>query len=94
MAVVSFSGPVFGNERTAIVPTSVVDFGGFDSSMTLILRGGIHRPMELPGNFESSYLSRENVSREMLGISSKPCAAPMLSEVPLEVRRLPFLRGR
>ena len=30
---------------TANLPTNIVDFGGFDSSIILILRGGIPRPI-------------------------------------------------
>ena len=52
---------------TANLPTNIMDFRGFDSRIILILRGGIlmsvHR--EFPGKFESSNLSRDNVSREI-----------------------------
>ena len=40
---------------------------GFDSSVIFILRGGIPRPGFL-GKFESSNISRDNVSRE-IGLS-------------------------
>ena len=36
---------------TANLPTNIMDFRGFDSSMILILRGGIPRPI---GNFPES----------------------------------------
>ena len=42
-----------------------MDFIGFDSSILLIVRGGIPRPIgKFPGKFEPSNLSRDNVSRE------------------------------
>ena len=49
---------------TANLRTKILDFGGFDSCMILILRGGIPRPM-FPGNHESTNLSRDNVTREI-----------------------------
>ena len=43
---------------TANLPTNMVDFGGFDSSIMLILRGGIPRPHGgFPGRFDSSNVS-------------------------------------
>ena len=48
------SGPY---SRTANLPTNIVDFGGFDSSIILIIRGGIPRPI---GDFP------ESLSRAML----------------------------
>ena len=42
----------------------MVDFRGFDSSTILIERGGILRP-GFPRKFESSNVSRDNVSREI-----------------------------
>ena len=42
--------------------TKNLDFGGSDSSIIWILRGGIPRPMGFPGKFESSNLSRDKVS--------------------------------
>ena len=45
-------------------PTIIVDFRGFDSSIILILRGGIPTPIgDFPGKFESSNVSGDNVSR-------------------------------
>ena len=46
--------------------TKILDFGGLDSRIILILRGGIlnvHR--EFPGKSESTNLSRDNLSREI-----------------------------
>ena len=53
--------------RTANTPTNIVDFRGFDSSVILILRGGIPRFI---GNFRESLsqamlVIRDNVSREI-----------------------------
>ena len=36
------------NPGTANLRTKILDFGGFDSSRILILRGGIPRPIENP----------------------------------------------
>ena len=47
------------------LPTNIVDFGGLDSSIILIQRGGISRHREFLGNFESSNVSRDNVSKEI-----------------------------
>ena len=48
------------------VPTKILDFRGLESSMLLILRGGILSNIrELPGKFESTNLGRENLSREI-----------------------------
>ena len=52
--------------RTANLPTKIVDFGGFDSSIMLNLRGGIPRPI---GNFPESLCQAMlvgcNVSRDI-----------------------------
>ena len=53
--------------------TNIMYFRGFDSSIILIIRGGI--PMSIGdslGKFESSNLSRDNVSRE-IGRSPRGC---------------------
>ena len=43
-----------------------MDFRGFDSSAILILRGRILMSVgDFPGKFESSNVSRDNVSREI-----------------------------
>ena len=43
-----------------------MDFGGFDSNIILLLRGGILMCMgDYPGKFGSSNLNRDNVSREI-----------------------------
>ena len=47
------------------LPTNIEDFGGFDSSIILVLRGGLLMSTGFPGKFESSNLSRDNVSREI-----------------------------
>ena len=47
---------------TANLGTKIPDFIGFDSSSILISRGGIPRPIrELPGKFESTNLSKDNL---------------------------------
>ena len=51
---------------TPILPTNIVDVRGFDSSTISILRGGNSQARGgFPGKFESSNLSRRNVSREI-----------------------------
>ena len=48
--------------------TEIQDFGGFDSSGILILRGGIqnsHDHRESPGKFASTNLSRDSLIREI-----------------------------
>ena len=48
------------------LPTKILDFRGFDSSIILDLRGGILMSIgEFPGNLESMNLSRDNLSREI-----------------------------
>ena len=49
--------PVRSSRPTSNLPTNIVDFRGFDSSIILISRGGISRPV---GNFP------ESLSRAML----------------------------
>ena len=68
---------------TANLPTNIVDFRGFDSSITLILRGGILMSIgKTMGKFESSNVSRDNVSREIGCIlSSWPCTSEALPRV-------------
>ena len=56
-------GPSARRKYTADLRTETLDFRGFDSSRILILSGGIPRPMEFPGKFESSDLSRDDLSR-------------------------------
>ena len=49
-------------------PTKIVGFGGFDSSTILIQKGGIPTslgPRDFPRKFDSSNVSRDNVSREI-----------------------------
>ena len=47
-------------------PTNIVDFGGFDSSIILFLRGGIPRPIgDFPDNLSQAMLVECNVSREI-----------------------------
>ena len=51
---------------TANLRTNMMDFRGFDSSIILILRGGILMSIGyFPENLRSSNLSRDNVSREI-----------------------------
>ena len=51
---------------TANLPTNIVDFKGFDSSVNLILRGGIPRPKgDLPERLTQAMLVGCNVSREI-----------------------------
>ena len=51
------------HRHTANLRTKILDFRGFDSSRILILRGEIPRSIgQLPGDFESTDLSRENLS--------------------------------
>ena len=59
---------------TANLPTNIMDFRGFDSSIILILRGGIPRPIgDSSGKFDSSNLNRDNVSREIgINLTSVP----------------------
>ena len=46
--------------------TNIMDFRGFDSSIILNVRGGILMSIgNFPVKFESSNLSRDNVSREI-----------------------------
>ena len=50
---------------TANLRTKIPDFGGFDSSRILVLRGwNCHVHREYPGSFESVDLSRDNLSRQ------------------------------
>ena len=52
--------------NTASLRTKVLNFRGFDSSRILVLRAGIPRSIgEFPGNYESTNLSRDNLSREI-----------------------------
>ena len=47
-------------------PYNILDFKGFNSSRTLISRGGILMSIgKFPGKFESTNLSRDNLSREI-----------------------------
>ena len=65
---------------TANLRTKTPDFGGFDSSRVLILKGWtshVHR--ELSGNFESKNLSRDNPSRGIGRMGQKTA-----TENPLE----------
>ena len=52
--------------RMANVPTSIVDFRGFDSSIILIIRGGIPRPIgDFPESLSQAMLVGCNVSRRI-----------------------------
>ena len=49
----------------ANLPTNIMDFKGFDSSIILIFKGwNSQAQREFPGKFESSNLSRDSVRRE------------------------------
>ena len=50
---------------TANLRTKIMDFRGLYSSLILIKRGNSRVHREFPGKFESSNLSRGNLSREM-----------------------------
>ena len=60
---------------TANLCTKILDFRGFDSSIILILRGGILMSREFPGMFESTNLRRGNLSRE-IGRRTRPRPRP------------------
>ena len=50
---------------TANFRAKILDFRGFDSSIILLLRGGIPRPARIcSGYVESTSLSRDNLSRD------------------------------
>ena len=65
--------------RTANLRAKILDFGGFDSCRILMLRGGIPRPIgNFPGKFESTNLSRDNLSRQIgcaVAVECGPAAA-------------------
>ena len=54
-------------KSTANLRTQILDFRGFDSNIILILRAGILMSIgnKYPGNYESTNLSRDNISREI-----------------------------
>ena len=53
-------------DHTPNLPTNIVDFGGFDSSIILILRGGIPRPIgDFPESLSQAMLVGCDVSREI-----------------------------
>ena len=66
------------NLRTS---TSVVDFGGLDSSIISILRGGIIMSIgDFPKSLSRATLvSRDNVSRE-IGRTQKWCDMPLVAD--------------
>ena len=75
---------------TANLCTKIVDFRGYDSSIILILRGGILMSLmsimnflesfessnlsKFPGKFELSNLSRDHLSREIGRTVLIPCS--------------------
>ena len=64
------SGPCASTRVTPNLPTNIVDFRGFDSNITLMpIRG-------FPGKFESSNVSRDNISREIGRSGSVPTRRP------------------
>ena len=53
-------------ENTPNLPTTIVDFRGFDSNIILILRGGILRPIaDFLESLSQTMLVECNVSREI-----------------------------
>ena len=82
-----------------ISPNLDYGFQRVDSSRVLLLRGGIPRPIgEFPGKFESSKLSRDNLSREIGRSESFPAEifhGPALWGVPLfwECHRHPLKKA-
>ena len=57
--------------------TKIMDFGGFDSSVVLLSRGGILRPIgEVPGGYESNSLT------------SAACLFAMHMGIRLQLRQL------
>ena len=58
--------PFSVKKGTPNLPTNIVDFRGLDSSIILILKGwNFQAHGEFPGMFESSNVSRDNLSREI-----------------------------
>ena len=56
--------------HTPNLPTSIADFGGFDSSIILHVRGGIPRPIgDSPESSSQAMLAGCNVSREIWRIA-------------------------
>ena len=67
--------------RTANLRTNIMDLGGFDSSITLILKGWNSRSHRgFPGSFESSNLSRDNVSRKIELCRHAPKGHPQIAK--------------
>ena len=56
-------------DATPNLPTDIVDFRGFDSSIILVKGGNSHVHREFNGKLESSNVSRDSVSREIGRIS-------------------------
>ena len=58
--------PTTNVRQTANLPTNIVDFGGFDSSIILVLRGGILVPTgDFPENMSQAMLVGCNFSRRI-----------------------------
>ena len=58
--------PAAQGAPTTNLRTKILMFRGFDSSIIIILRGGIPCPIgKFPGKIESSNLRRDNLSREI-----------------------------
>ena len=56
--------------------TNIIDSGGFDSSIVLILRGGISRPI---GNFPESLSQAVLVGIMLVGrLGERPYSRPMI----------------
>ena len=81
----------FTRMAAANLCAEILDLGGFDSSGILSLRGwNSHVHRKFPGYFESTNLSRDNLSREIgrsrlaafpLSLVSIPCGARLLHDV-------------
>ena len=82
---------------TPNLPISIVDFRGFDSSVILILRGGITRSIgDFPESLTQAMLVGCNVSREIGRTETKRCLAKGLFGADLERgnRRMTFQAPR
>ena len=63
LPLLSFHLPASRNRITANLRTKTLDFRGFDSGVILIVKGwNFHAHWEFPRNYESTNLSRDNVS--------------------------------
>ena len=74
---------------TANLRTKILDFRGFDSSRILSFKGwNSHIHGEFPGSFESTNLSRDNLSRESGRSGHRMCSTgrrPLSGVVPVRI---------